>query len=158
MDIIALILLILFGLLFLVVEILLLPGVSVGGILAAACYGTAIYLSFANHSVAMGVSVTIIIIAVSTLAIIWSLKAKTWRKLALNQKITSSSNDLPEQKNIKIGDQGTTLSRLSPMGKIQIAGDAFEAKSQGEYIDQRQEVEVVGFENFTVIVKQTQIK
>jgi membrane-bound ClpP family serine protease len=39
------------------------------------------------------------------------------------------------------------------MGKVNIAGKIYEAKSVDSYIDQRSEVEVVGFENFTVIVK-----
>ena len=41
------------------------------------------------------------------------------------------------------------------MGKILIDGRVYEAKSIDAYIDQRSEVEVVGFENFTVIVKRT---
>ena len=38
-------------------------------------------------------------------------------------------------------------------GKVEIDGKPYEAKSGGEYIDQRTKVEVVGFENFAVIVK-----
>ena len=45
------------------------------------------------------------------------------------------------------------MSRLSPMGKVNIAGKIYEAKSVDAYVDQRSDVEVVGFENFTVIVK-----
>ncbi len=39
------------------------------------------------------------------------------------------------------------------MGKVEIGGRVYEAKSTGAYIDQRRAVEVVGFENFSVIVK-----
>jgi membrane-bound ClpP family serine protease len=39
------------------------------------------------------------------------------------------------------------------MGKISINGKIYEAKSVDVYIDQKQSVEVVGFENFSVIVK-----
>ena len=39
------------------------------------------------------------------------------------------------------------------MGKVLINGKEYEAKSVDSYIDQRQEVTVVGFENFTVIVR-----
>ena len=67
------ILLIVLGLLFLVAELVLLPGVSIGAILALVCYGSSIYL--------------------------------------------------------------------------------YEAKSLTAYVDPRREVEVVGFENFSVIVK-----
>ena len=40
------VLLIFFGLLFLVAELVLLPGVSIGAILALVCYGSSIYLAF----------------------------------------------------------------------------------------------------------------
>ena len=56
---------------------------------------------------------------------------------------------------VKVGERGTTLSRLSPMGKILIDGRVYEAKSIDAYIDQRSEVEVVGFEHIAVIVKRT---
>jgi membrane-bound ClpP family serine protease len=54
---------------------------------------------------------------------------------------------------VKIGDCGVTISRLSPMGKVLIGGKEYEAKSAEAYIDQRSEVTVIGFENFTIIVK-----
>lgn len=54
---------------------------------------------------------------------------------------------------MQVGDRGVTLSRLSPMGKVEIGGRTYEAKSQGAYVDQQRDVEVVGFENFSVIVK-----
>ena len=57
---------------------------------------------------------------------------------------------------LKAGDRGTTVSRLSPMGKVNIGGKVYEAKSTDVYIDQRKEVEVVGFDNFTVIVKRAE--
>ena len=41
------------------------------------------------------------------------------------------------------------------MGKIEVGGKIYEAKSLDAYVDPRREVEVVGFENFSVIVKTT---
>ena len=54
---------------------------------------------------------------------------------------------------LRIGQHGVTLSRLSPMGKVEIDGRIFEAKAISEYVDQKSKVEVIGFENFNVIVK-----
>ena len=39
------------------------------------------------------------------------------------------------------------------MGKVEIGGRIYEAKSTDVYIDQRSTVEVVGFENFNVVVR-----
>ena len=147
------ILLILFGVLFLVAEIVLLPGISVGGILALVCYGSSIYMAFRDYGPLTGAMVTVAILVLSAGATIVSLRAKTWQRFSLKQQIDSSSMRTPEEDNVRIGDRGVTLSRLSPMGKVDIGGRIYEAKSLDRYVDPRSEVEVVGFENFNVIVR-----
>ena len=149
------ILLILLGVLFLVAELVLLPGVSLGALFALVCYGSAIYTAFADYGLFTGGIVVLIILALSFVATVLSLRSKTWQRFSLKQKINSSSMPtLPEQE-LSVGDRGTTLSRLSPMGKIEVNGRTYEAKSLGAYVDPRKEIEVVGFENFSVIVKTT---
>ncbi len=146
------VLLILFGVLFLVAELLVIPGSVVGALLALVCYGSAIYLAFTGYETLVGVVVIAVILLVSLLSTVVSLRAKTWRKLSLQQEIESASMPLPEEK-VKIGDCGVALSRLSPAGKVEIGDAIYEARSIDVYVDQRSKVEVVGFENFTVIVK-----
>lgn len=147
------ILLILFGVLFLVAEIVLLPGISIGGILALVCYGSSIYMAFRDYGPLTGVLVTLAILVLSAAATIMSLRAKTWQRFSLKQRIDSSSMRTPEEDNVRVGDRGVTLSRLSPMGKVEIGGRIYEAKSLDRYVDPRSEVEVVGFENFSVVVR-----
>lgn len=146
------VILILFGLLFLVAEIVLLPGVSVGALLSLVCYGSSIYLAFRDYGPVAGVVVIVVILVLSAAATFLSLRAKTWQRFSLRQEIDSSSTTAP-QTELKVGDRGTTCSRLSPMGKIEVGGRIYEAKSLGQYVDPQCEVEVVGFENFSVIVK-----
>ena len=136
------ILLIVLGLLFLVAELVLLPGVSIGAILALVCYG----------SVA-GVVVILAILLLSLVATIISLRAKTWQRFSLKQRVDSSSMPSTPDQELQVGDRGMTLSRLSPMGTVEVGGKVYEAKSLTAYVDPRREVEVVGFENFSVIVK-----
>lgn len=149
------ILLAILGLLFLFAELLLLPGVSIGAILALVCYGSSIYFAFTELGTVAGVVVLITILLVSLAAVILSLRAKTWQRLSLNQQITSSSMPTPADE-LTIGARGRSISRLAPMGKVEIAGRIYEAKSTDSYIDPKREIEVVGFENFNVIVKQIQ--
>lgn len=152
MNMFFIVLLIALGVLFLVAELLLLPGVSVGALLALVCYGSSVWLAFRDYGpVAGGVAIAVII-ALSAVVTVLSLRAKTWQRFSLRQQIDSSSMPLPE-KSLKVGDRGTTLSRLSPMGKVEIGGRIYEAKSLDIYVDQRVEVEVAGFENFSVIVR-----
>ena len=144
--------LILLGLFFLVVELIFLPGITLGTILSAVSYGAAIYLGFSRLGLIGGMIILFVIAALSLVATVVSLRAKTWQRLALNNKVDGQSNASPEEA-VAVGAKGVTISRLSPMGKVEIDGNHYEAKSGGEYIDQRTEVEVVGFENSNIIVR-----
>lgn len=148
----AIILLVLLGVFFLIVELVFLQGVTIGVLLSLASYGSAIYLAFRSNGVMGGVIVIVIILLLSLIATIFSLRAKTWRRLALNDKLEGVSMQSPEHE-LVVGDKGVSLSRLCPMGKVNFNGKVYEAKSLDAYIDQRSEVVVVGFENFTVLVK-----
>ncbi len=149
------VLLVFFGLLFLVAELVLLPGVSIGALLSLVSYCSSIYLAFRDYGPLTGAVVVIAILVLSCIAIVISLRAKTWQRFSLKQEIHSSSMPEPD-KELQIGARGTSVSRLSPMGKISIDGRIYEAKSQDIYIDPRSDVEVVGFENFSVIVRKVE--
>lgn len=147
------VLLLVLGALFLMAELVLLPGVSVGGILALACDAAAAYFAFVWYGTTAGWITIGVIFAVAIVVTIFSLRAKTWQRLSLRQQITSSSMDTPQDYNVKVGDRGVAVTRLAPMGKVEINGRTYEAKSATELIDQQSEVEVTGFENFNVLVK-----
>lgn len=151
------ILLIFLGLLFLVAELVLLPGISIGGILALICDGCAIYLAFNNFGPSAGSLVIAAILLLSLAATIIALRRKTWQRFSLHQQIDSSSMPDPKEQGVRIGDEGTALSRLAPMGKVTIEGRIYEAKSLDSYIDPRSSVEVVGFENFNIVVRKKQM-
>ncbi|MFI3280422.1 MAG: NfeD family protein [Rikenellaceae bacterium] len=153
MDILVILLLIVLGLLFCVVELLIIPGVTLGGILSVGCYGGAIYMAFGKLGAVGGIIVVVTIIILSLIAITYSLRSKTWDRFSLKSKIDSASAESPESQ-LKIGERGVAISRLSPMGKILICGRNYEAKSSDVYIDAKAEIEVVGFENFSVVVKE----
>lgn len=145
--------LIIIGALLLVAELVLLPGLSIAGIGALICYGVAIYFGFTDYGTTGGMIVigAILVLSIALTAI--SLRARTWRRLALNHEIDGVSQEQPEEK-VKVGDKGTAITRLAPMGKVEVNGETFEAKSLGDkFLDPKTRVEVVGFENFNIIVK-----
>lgn len=147
------VLLVLLGLLFLLAELVFLPGVTLGGILSLLCYGSAVYMAFDGYGTGAGIAVVAVIAAASLAVTVVALRAKTWQRFSLKQKIDSSSMALPVTESVKAGDRGVAVSRLSPIGKVEIGGRIYEAKSADAYIDQRSEVEVTGFENFSVVVR-----
>ena len=144
--------LIVLGALFLLAELVLLPGVTIGTILSLICYAGAIYLAFTVYGTTIGIVVIAIVVVLSLLTTVFSLRAKTWQRFSLKQNIDSVSSESPD-KEVKIGERGVAVSRIAPMGKVEIAGKCYEAKSADVLIDQREEVEVVGFENNSIVVR-----
>lgn len=124
--------LVLIGVLLLVAELVLLPGISVAGIGSLLAFGA---------------------VLLSVLAVFISLRANTWQRLSLKATIDSTSTPTPQQNNILVGQTGTTLTRLAPMGKVRVGEVTAEAKTIDGYINPRQSVEVIGFENTVVIVR-----
>ncbi len=145
--------LIVIGLILLLVEIVLLPGVTVAGIAAFAAYGGSIYLSFTQYGNTIGFIVVGVIFVISVLAIILTLRSKMWDRLALNQNIDGSIDKLPIEADVKIGDKAVALTRLNPIGTITINNKSYEGKSLNALIDPGVAVEVIGFENAQIIVK-----
>ena len=146
------IVLLILGAFFLVAELVFLPGVTIGAILSLVSYGVAVYFGFDRFGFVGGMLTLVAAVALALVVTVFSLRAKTWQRLALKDKVEGESTERPES-TLKAGDKGVALSRLSPMGKVEIAGKVYEAKSVDVYIDQRSRVEVVGFDNFTVIVR-----
>ncbi len=71
----------------------------------------------------------------------------------LDTNITGSVASAESEEQIKPGDTGVTISRLSPIGKARINNLVVEAKSTGEYIDPKTDIVVIRHEGSKVIVK-----
>ena len=138
--------------LFLLAELILLPGVTVAALLALLSSGSAVYLAFANYGLVWGFVVLGVIVLLALGVVTISLRAKTWQRFALNQRLDSSVS-APLSELVAIGSRGECLSRLSPMGRVEINGTSYEAKLQSGYADPRTPVEVMGYENDHLIVK-----
>lgn len=152
---ITIIILILLAMLFLVAELVLLPGVTISGILSLICGGVAIYLGFLNFGPTIGWILVATEIVLMLLTIILSLRSNTWQRLALKQEVGSSASE-PIEEQVALGTRGRTLSRLSPMGTVEIEGKIYEAKLLSGYVDPQCEVEVIGYENSHILVKRIQ--
>ena len=78
--------------LFLVAELVLLPGVTLSGILSLICGGVAIYLGFLNFGPTIGWILVATEIVLMLLTIILSLRSNTLQRLALKQHVGSSAS------------------------------------------------------------------
>ena len=153
MDILLVIILSICGVALLVVEIFLIPGIGFAGIAGIAGMVAAVVCAY-HYIGAMAGHITLASLLVLTAIATWVLvRSRMLEKMALNTEIDSKV-DLVSGLDIKPGERGTTISRLAPMGKVNISGKEAEAKSADAFIDQKTEVEVVRVEGNIVVVKQ----
>lgn len=149
-DIVIIVFLMSLAILLVLVEIFLLPGITlagIGGVLFAT--GGIVYA----YSVgATAGNITLIASAVLFVVVFFFLLRKnSFKRVALNTDVDSK---LPSSRELGIapGDEGITLSRLAPIGKARIGDITVEAKSRDEFIDEQTPVVVVRVDGYNVIV------
>ncbi|MGI6074280.1 MAG: NfeD family protein [Fermentimonas sp.] len=141
------------GILFLLIEIFLLPGVGIAGIAGVVFLVGGIayaYIFIGNNAGNIALATSVIVLMGS---FVWLIKSKALKKISLQTDIDAKV-DNSEIKNLAVGDVGTAISRLNPIGNILINGVIVEGKSfDGEFIDEDSEVEVVKVETYNVLVR-----
>mgnify|MGYP000879560978 FL=1 len=154
MSIGLIIFLIIIGLLLFVIEVMLIPGITIAGIGGAICLVTAIVFAFASHGITAGFLVLGITALVMVVLTVLMLKAGTCNKFMLKTAIDSKVDTVGAgEGKVKPGDRGVTVTRLAPGGKVLVNGDYYEAKSIDILIDPRKDVEVIRIEDNKLIVK-----
>ena len=141
------------GLVLILSEIFLIPGVGVAGVLGVLALGGACYYVFYEFGVVAGIIFTAAIVTVLIGLVIYTIKTKTWKKLALNTKIDSKAQDSGEE-SLSVGDTGKAVTRLAPIGMARINGKSYEVKSLEGMLDAGTEIAVVLFEDNKIYVKQ----
>lgn len=149
----AVILLIILGILLFVIEFLLVPGVTIAGIGGLILTVFGVYKAYAEFGSGTGIWVLIGTLVLSAFVIAMSLRARTWSRLMLKTNISGTVEDTSLEELIKEGDEGTTLTRLAPMGKILVNDLVREASSTEGYIDEHSAIEVVSVEGTRISVK-----
>lgn len=141
------------GLLLIIAEIILIPGIFVAGTLGLVSIGAACWLAFDGFGPDAGY-ITIAANAVLAIACaVLSLRSKTWKKLSLNTEIDSRTDSRPEDKGISVGSQGVTITRLAPMGKVLFGDTTVECSARNGIIDPGQQVEVILIDDNKIFVK-----
>ncbi|MEG1685255.1 MAG: NfeD family protein [Bacteroides sp.] len=135
MDILIILLLVVAGIVLFIVEVFLIPGISIAGISAAVCLIYGNYYAFANMGLLAG-SITLATSVIGCITIlIWFVHSKTLDKFALKKDITSTV-DNGDSKTVKIGDKGKTITRLALIGNAEINSHIIEVKSMEGLINE----------------------
>ncbi len=152
MSLIAIILIILGGIVLLLVEFLIVPGVSVFGIGGFLCLIGGVIASYVFHGNTAGHITLAAAIAASVASMVFAFRRRTWEKMGLKTSIDGKIVTVDPEK-IKSGDTGIAITRLAPMGKVKVHDLVCEAKSISGFIDENTEIEVLKVSQNQLIVK-----
>lgn len=143
--------LIIVGLILLFAEILIIPGVGVAGILGFVSMGGSCFFAFAQMGNTAGAIVTAVNVVLVVGLTVYVLRAKTWKRLTLDTNIDSKA--VESETCFSVGDVGTTVTRLAPMGTVRFKDRAVEVKALEGMIDPGVKVQIVLFEDGKIYVK-----
>jgi membrane-bound ClpP family serine protease len=152
MTIFAIILLILLGLVLILIEFAVIPGVTIAGIGGFLLLGTSVYIAFTEFGSGAGfITLTVVLIA-APLMIYYFFKSKAGKNMMLEKKIEGKVDTVNDEK-IAIGDVGKTIGRLAPSGKVKVNGEVIEAHSTGSFIDHNIEIKILKIHSNKIIVE-----
>ncbi len=144
--------LILAGIVFLLLEILVVPGATVVGLLGVALVVAGNVISFNNYGTETGVVTILLTLLVSMISIGIALRSRTWKRAMHSSTLEGRVNVVEADKVVK-GDEGIAITRLNPMGKALIKEEYYEVSSKDNLIPENTTIEVVKVEGNKIIVK-----
>ncbi|RLD70106.1 MAG: hypothetical protein DRJ10_20715, partial [Bacteroidetes bacterium] len=142
MTLLGIIALIALGIVLILLEFFVVPGITVAGIggLILLISGIAMsYLKYGapgGHYVLLGTSLSLIFI------LYIAFKSKTWKRISLDTAIVSKAREDLSLK-ININDEGASVSRLAPVGTVLINDELVEAESRSGFVDENEKIVVV---------------
>lgn len=146
----------LLGIILLCVEIFLIPGFGITGILGIIGIVGGIFLSFGIHNIAVASLVVFISLLIDIVFIIliarFMSKSKDFKnKITLDMDISGYHSSVSY--NELIGKTGTAETFFRPSGYILIDGKKYDAVSEGEFIDKGSNLKVILVEGNKIVVK-----
>jgi membrane-bound ClpP family serine protease len=140
------------GILMVLLEILVIPGGGLAGLLGFGLMVTGIWLAFSREGTTAGLITLGSSVVLNVGALVYALRSKTWDRAMLKTNIDTKVN-LIDDKLVKVGDSGITVSRCAPGGKALINNEFFEVHARSEFIDEGIEIEVIKVEGNKIFIK-----
>jgi membrane-bound ClpP family serine protease len=157
MNILIILLLILLGIVLMLIEFTILPGITIAGIGGILVFAYSIYLAFTSYGTIAGFLTLGFVLIVSPLLVVFLFRGKTGKKLTIGAVVTGVANEIDTER-LKIGDIGVTVGRLAPMGKARINDIVVEVKSNGIFVDPGEKVKIIEIDKSLITVEPLNLK
>lgn len=139
------------GILFLLLELLVIPGTTFVGIIGLIALILGVYQTFTIYGTGWGLIALLGTSLISITMLILSLRSKTWKKAMLSTSINSKIDQVMEK--FHIGDEGISISRLTPIGKARFGDEFIEVSTFGDFLDPEVKIRIVEIRNNKVFVE-----
>jgi membrane-bound ClpP family serine protease len=152
MDLFFILLFLIGGLILIILELVAIPGTTIAGLsgLAMVIYG--IFRVYSEYGATWGTISLFVTLFICAILLVYSLRAKTWKRFALDKAIDGKANEL-KQEDFKVGDRGITITRLASAGNVEINGQRIEAFTTASYLDPNTEIEIERIEGTKIFVR-----
>ena len=155
MEWLLVILLILFGLVLIIAEIIFIPGTTIAGVVGIVFLIAGVVSAF-NEFGQQGGWITLGITGVSAAVITYySFKANVWGRFSLKTSISGKVNE-GEMEGLSVGLQGMAVSTLKPYGKAEINSKVYEVKTLGSFVPNGTSIKIIQIATNQIIVEPTQ--
>ena len=152
MEIAITVILVLLATVLLTVEVALIPGFGVAGVLGILSMLASVFYAFFVVGYVAG-WITIIVSGLICVSLfLWALYGKSLDRLALKKNIDSNVKG-DELDKIKVGDRGITKTRLALIGDASINGEVVEVKSEMGFINENEDIVVIRITGGTIYVE-----
>ena len=138
------------GLILLILELLVVPGTTVVGIIGFILMAVGIWQSYMLYGAVWGSLILMSTLVLASIGFYLSLQSKTWNKAMLNKSIDSKVNT--ESQKLHIGEKGRTVSIINPMGKAIFNNEFYEVSSFGDFIETDQDVKIISIDGTKITV------
>lgn len=152
MELVYILLIVFLGLGLIVLEVIVIPGSSIVGVIGFCTTVCGTYLAYTYHGNSIGNGVLAGSIVVSVLALYLAIKYKAWKRFSINNEITGKSTSNIRE-GLIVGLEGITSSTLRPYGKGEFNENTVEVVSFGQLIETNTPIRIVKIDQEKVFVE-----
>lgn len=161
------------GIILLAVELFVIPGFGIFGVLGIVCIIGGLVLGmvpnqdfnfdFVPASQLFGALLTVILAALASVGLVFWLTPKVNQWGAFKHITLATTQGRSEgytssfYSETLLGKSGIVHSRLRPSGKVEIDGEIYDAYSRGEFLDQGEKIIVISTEGTSLKVKKSEV-
>lgn len=145
------------GIVLLALEVFVIPGFGLAGILGLIAVIVSVVLVFGNVQAALISLFIALSVSILAFILLWKRIKKTafWQRLVLSHvESTDEGYRAPTDLGQLLGHQGVTLTPLRPAGTVVIDQTRYDVVSEGVFIPQNSLVEVVLLEGTRIVVRE----